>query len=155
MMGLEQGKVDGGGIGLLTELEEDTQRRPGIEGGVVDLRGAKLLGLPVAHAGGLAHALLEEDGVDLLQAELAYAVAEAELLQLDKGAGLEGAQTSQAAHIIRGAQADLEDLLIRKKVRQRYGEADEVEVEEVAVRRGKYPNLGTRIRIPYSDLQSS
>lgn len=129
---------EGGVEGAGEEVAVDLEAGPGVDGGVLLLGVGEGGGFPVGELLGFADLLLEEDGVDLLQAHVGDLVVGDEFLQLGESGGTQGGlEAPELVEVVVGREPDFADGAVLEELQQGLGQACLVEAEEEGVGVGR------------------
>ena len=112
------------------EVLVDAQACPGVDGGIALLGFGELWGFPVGELLSLADLVLEEDGVDLLQAHVADAVLLDEVLELDEAGWMDVGDAGQLVKVVGGGESDLGDAVVLEELLEWGGDAGLVQAEQ-------------------------
>ena len=130
------------GLEVLVDLEAG----PGVDGGILLLGVGEVGGFPVGELLALADLLLEDDGVDLLQAHVGDGILLDEFLQLGEAGGVEGGvEAHELVEVICGREADFDDGCVLQELPQGCGQAGLVEAEEEGVGLGRELEQGDAV----------
>ena len=105
----------------------DLQACPGVDGCVALLGVGELGGFPVGELLSLADLVLEEDGVNLLQAHVGDLVLLDEGLQLDEAGGVDVGDAGELVEVVAGGEADLDAGFVLEQALEGLGDACLVE----------------------------
>ena len=111
----------------------DAEAGPGVDGGIALLGFGELGRFPVGELLVFADFLLEEDGIDFLQAHVGDVILLDRLLQLDESSRGEVANTAQLMKVVGGGNAHFDVLGVFEVLLERGGDAGLIDAEEESV----------------------